>query len=157
MLEIFIDADGCPVKDEIYRVAERYGLSVTLCANSWMRIPDREWIRLEVVADLFDAADDWIAENVGEDDVVVTGDIPLAKRCLDQGAKVIGHRGDEFDPDSIASALAMRELMSHLRDIGEAGGGPPPFDKRDRSRFLQRLDQVIQEVRRRRPDDAPTS
>ncbi len=150
MLHVYIDGDGCPVKSETYKVAERYGLRVTVVANAWMRTPPKEWIQLEVVENLFDAADDWIAENVDDDDIVITGDIVLAKRCLDEGARVIGHRGDAFDPDSINSAVAMRELMSHLRDVGEVSGGPPPFDNRDRSLFLQRLDQVIQAIKRKK-------
>ncbi|MCA8958968.1 MAG: YaiI/YqxD family protein [Planctomycetes bacterium] len=151
MLDIFIDGDGCPVKDEAYRVAERYELQVTVVSNSWMRTPDRDWIRLVVVENLFDATDDWIAENVERDDLVITADIPLAKRCIDRGARVIGHRGDEFDEDSVTSALAMRDLLSHLRDLGEITSGPSAFDKRDRSRFLQRMDQTIQSIRRGRP------
>lgn len=149
MLEVFIDADACPVKQEVYRVAERYGLNVILVANSWMRAPDEPWIRLEVVPGHLDAADDWIAEHVATDDLVVTADIPLAARCLEKGALVLGTTGRPFSEDNIGDALATRELLSELRDAGTPTGGPPPFSKRDRSRFLQRLDEMIQSVRRR--------
>jgi len=149
MLEVFVDADACPVKQEVYRVAKRYGLSVTLVANSRMRAPDEQWVRLEVVKGHVDAADDWIADHVGEGDIVVTADIPLAARCLEKGALALGTTGRPFTADNIGDALATRELMSDLRDLGTMAGGPPPFAKRDRSRFLQRLDEMIQSVRRR--------
>jgi uncharacterized protein YaiI (UPF0178 family) len=145
-MHIFVDADACPVKDEIYRVAQRYGLKVTLVANSWMRAPQNKFIHLEVVPDGFDAADDWIAEQTGQDDIVITADIPLAGRCLKKGARVLGPSGKPFTEDNIGSALATRELLSELRDMGEIGGGPPPFSKRDRSLFLQKLDQMINAV-----------
>jgi uncharacterized protein YaiI (UPF0178 family) len=150
MLHIYIDADACPVKEETYRVARRYGLPVTLVANSWMRVPEAPTITLQVVAGGFDVADDWIAEHAGEDDVVVTADIELASRCLKNGAHVIGTTGKRFTENNIGSALATRDLLSDLRGIGEMGGGPPPMRKQDRSRFLQQLDEVIQRVRRRR-------
>ncbi len=143
---IFVDADACPVKQEVYRVARRYGVRVTLVADSWMRIPDEDGIELVVVEGDFDAADDWIVEHAGAGDVVITGDIPLAARCLKLGARVLGLKGREFTEDSIGEALASRELMSDLRDLGVATGGPAPFDKRDRSRFLQRLDAIVQGV-----------
>ncbi len=149
MLSIFVDADACPVKDEVYRVARRYGLSVRLVANQWMRVPGESEIELVVVDGDFDAADDWIVEHAGENDVVITADIPLAARCLEKGARVIGPKGREFKEDSIGDALATRELMSQLRDMGEVGQGPPPFEKKDRSRFLQQLDVVVQSIRRR--------
>ncbi len=149
MLHIFVDADACPVKGEVYRVAERYGLEVTLVANSWMRTPDKKRLRLEVVEEGFDAADDWIVDHVGSDDIVITADIPLAGRCLKKGAKVLGSTGKPFTNANIGSALATRDLLSELREFGEMGGGPPPLEKRDRSRFLQRLDEMIQEVRRK--------
>jgi uncharacterized protein YaiI (UPF0178 family) len=145
---IYIDADACPVKRETYHVAERYGLPVTLVANSWMRIPDKEWLKLVVVNDHLDAADDWIAENVCENDIVVSGDIPLASRCLKKGALVLGTTGKEFTDTDIGQALAMRELLSELREAGTIMGGPAQFQKKDRSRFLQSLDQMIQRVRR---------
>ena len=149
MLEIFIDADGCPVKEEVYRVAQRYRLHVTVVANSRIRIPDLGPVGLVVVTGKFDAADDWIAEHVTVDDIIVTGDIPLAARCLDKGALVLGPRGDAFTQDSIGEALASRALLAHLRELGTTTGGPAPFANRDRSRFLQRLDETIQVVRRR--------
>jgi uncharacterized protein YaiI (UPF0178 family) len=147
VLEIFVDADGCPVKEEVYRVARRYGLRVTVVANSRMRIPDGDWARLVVVAGRFDAADDWIFEHVAAHDIVVSGDIPLAARCLEKGAVVLAHRGDEFTHNSIGEALASRALLAELRELGTITGGPAPFHKRDRSRFLQRLDEVIHRVR----------
>ena len=156
MLHIFIDADACPVKNEVYRVAERYSLAVTLVANSWMRVPDKRWLRLEVVGEGFDAADDWIVEHVQTDDIVVTADIPLASRCLKEGASVIGTTGKPFTENNIGSALATRDLLSGLRGAGELTGGPPPLQKRDRSRFLQQLDEVIQSIRRKTARTHPT-
>jgi len=143
---IFVDADACPVKQEIYRVARRYGVRVTLVAESWMRIPEEDGLELVVVKGDFDAADDWIVEHVGAGDVVITADIPLAARCLELGARVLGLKGREFTEGSIGEALAGRELLSELRDLGVTTGGPAPFDKRDRSRFLQRLDEIVQSV-----------
>ncbi len=151
MLHIFVDADACPVKQEVYRVANRYGLDVTLVANSWMRVPDERWLRLEVVGDGFDAADDWIVDQVQPHDIVITADIPLASRCIKEGARVIGSTGKPFTEDNIGSALATRDLLSELRGAGEITGGPPPLQKRDRSRFLQQLDEVIQSIRRQHP------
>ena len=147
MLHIFVDADACPVKQEVYRVASRYRLDVTLVANSWMRAPKEPWIVLEVVADGFDAADDWIAEHVQAHDIVVTADILLASRCLKEGARVIGPTGKPFTENNIGQAVATRDLLSELRITGEITGGPPPLKKRDRSRFLQQLDNVIQSIR----------
>lgn len=149
MLHIYIDADACPVKQEVYRVAGRYSLDVTLVADSWMRVPDEPWITLEIVDQGFDAADDWIVEHVEPRDIVITGDIPLASRCLEKGARVIGSTGKPFTEDNIGDAVATRDLLSELRDAGEITGGPPPLKKGDRSRFLQQLDQVIQSIRRR--------
>ena len=151
MLHIYVDADACPVKQEVYRVAKRYRLEVTLVANSWMRIPDERWLKLEVVGEGFDAADDWIVEQVQADDIVITADIPLASRCVKAGASVIGTTGKPFTENNIGSALATRDLLSELRGAGEITGGPPPLQKRDRSRFLQTLDEVIQSIRRKRP------
>jgi uncharacterized protein len=149
MLHLYIDADACPVKDETYRVAERYGLTVTLVANSWMRTPQHSWIKLVTVANNnLDAADDWIVEHVESNDIVISGDIPLASRCIKKGAFVLGTKGSEFTEDNIGSALATRELMSDLRESGTITGGPAPFQKKDRSRFLQILDQMIQRIRR---------
>ncbi len=149
-MHIFIDADACPVKQEVYRVAKRYGLNVTLVANSWMRTPDEPGISLEVVKDDFDAADDWIVDGSGPDDIVITADILLAGRCLQEGARVIGPTGKPFTEENIGAAIATRELLAELRVTGEVAGGPPPMDKRDRSRFLQQLDQEIQSIRRSR-------
>lgn len=147
---IYVDADACPVKDEVYRVAQRYGIQVTLVSNAWLRTPDENWLDLVIVDNELDAADAWIIEQSVKDDIVVTADIPLASECLKKGARVIGPRGRPFTEDSIGSALATRELMSQLREMGEMTGGPPPFQKRDRSQFLQALDQIIQAVRRGR-------
>jgi len=144
--QIFVDADGCPVKEEVYRVAERYGLRVTLVANSWLRIPHAEWIELRVVGEEFDAADDWIVDHVRENDIVISGDIAFAARCLKKGARVLGPKGHVFKEASIGDALASREILSQLRDTGIMTGGPAPFGPRDRSRFLQRLDAVVHEV-----------
>ena len=150
MLHIFVDADACPVKQEVYRVAGRCGLAVTLVTNSWMRVPDEPWITLEVVGAGFDAADDWIVEHVQDHDIVITADVPLASRCLKEGARVIGPSGKPFTENNIGQAVATRDLLSELRGAGEITGGPPPLAKRDRSRFLQQLDQVIQAIRRER-------
>ena len=149
MLHIFVDADACPVKPEVYRVASRYRLDVTLVANSWMRVPNELWIALEVVEDGFDAADDWIVTHVEPHDIVVTADIPLASRCLKEGAHVIGTTGKPFTENNIGHVVATRDLLSALRGTGEITGGPPPLKKRDRSRFLQQLDEVIQAIRRK--------
>jgi len=151
LLHIFVDADACPVKPEVYRVASRYRLDVTLVANSRMRIPSERWITLEVVGAELDAADDWIVEHVQPHDIVITGDIPLASRCLKKGSSVIGLSGKLFTENNIGDAVAIRNLLSELREAGEITGGPPPMKKRDRSRFLQQLDEVIQSIRREHP------
>lgn len=150
MLDIFIDADGCPVKQEVYRVAKRYGLKVALVSNSRMGTPQEDWLEVVVVDGQFNAADDWIVKHVSANDIVITGDIPLASRCLEKDALVLGPSGRIFTKESIGEALASRELLSHLRDLGTITGGPAPFEKRDRSRFLQRLDETIQVLRRRK-------
>ncbi len=149
MLNIFVDGDGCPVKQEVYRVAKRYGLKVTLVSNARMRIPQEDWLEIVVVEGQFNAADDWIVEHVQENDIVISGDIPLASRCLEKGARVLAPTGRVFTPDSIGAALANRDLLSYLRDLGTLTGGPAPFEKRDRSLFLQRLDETIQALRNR--------
>jgi hypothetical protein len=148
LLHIFVDADACPVKPEVYRVAGRHRLAVTLVANAWMRVPPGPGIKLEVVKDGFDAADDWIVEQVQAGDIVVTADILLAGRCLHKGARAIGPSGKPFTPDNIVMAVAGRELMAELRVSGEIMGGPPPMTQRDRSRFLEQLDNLIQAIRR---------
>lgn len=150
MLDILVDADGCPVKQEVYGVAKRYGLKVTVVSNSRMRIPQEDRVELVVVDGQFDAADDWIVEHVSENDIVISGDIPLASRCLKKGALVLAPSGRVFTEDNIGEALASREILSHLRELGTITGGPAPFDKRDRSRFLQHLDATIQAARRRK-------
>ena len=148
MLHLYVDADACPVKDEVYKVAQRYGLSVTLVANNYMRYPSGEQVKLVVVDKGLDEADDWIVEQVEKGDIVITGDIPLAARCLDEGAKVLGHKGRPFTEENVAESLATRQLLSQLRDQGIMMGGPPPFEKKDRSLFLQKLDQIINEIKR---------
>jgi uncharacterized protein len=149
VFHIYIDADACPVKQETYRVAQRYGLRVTVVSNARMRVPEAPGIELMVVADGFDAADDWIVERAGVDDIVISADIPLASRCLEKGAHVLGPTGRPFTEDNIGDALASRELLSGLRESGTITGGPPPFSERDRSRFLQSLDAIIQGIRTR--------
>jgi len=149
MLDIYVDADACPVKEEVYRVARRYDLNVTLVANAWMRIPNEDWLSLEVVEEGFDVADDWIVDHVKSKDIVITADIPLANRCLKKGASVIGNTGKPFTEENIGQVLATRDLLSELRSGGEITGGPKPMMKRDRSRFLQELDEVIQLIRRK--------
>jgi uncharacterized protein YaiI (UPF0178 family) len=148
MLDILVDADACPVKQEVYRVAKRYGLTVVLVANSWMRTPDASWLKQVVLSDQTTDADDWIVEHVMPEDVVVTADIPLAARCLEKGARAINPRGRVYDENSIGEGLATRELLSYLREVGEPTGGPRPLTKRDRSLFLHRLDEVVQAIRR---------
>ena len=148
-LRVLVDADACPVKDEIYRVAKRHGEGVTVVSNAWLRIPEDPAVERVVVSDGFDAADDWIAENATADSVVVTSDILLAGRCLDAGAAVLAPNGKPFTANSIGSAIATRALMADLRSGGEQLGGPPPFAKSDRSNFLQALDQVIVRLSRR--------
>lgn len=138
------------MKEEVYRVAQRYDLGVTLVAGSWMRIPSGPDFVLEVVDQGFDAADDWIVARVAPDDLVITADIPLAARCLEQGAYVLGPTGRPFTESNIGDALATRNLLSEMRGAGLEAGGPPPFDSRDRSRFLQALDRAIHALRRPR-------
>jgi uncharacterized protein YaiI (UPF0178 family) len=157
LLHIFVDADSCPVKTEVYRVAKRHGLNVTLVANSWMRIPKEPWIKLELVEDELDAADDWIVAHIRSHDIVVTADVPLASRCLKEGARVIGATGKPFTENNIGDSVAIRNLLSELRDAGEISGGPPPLKKRDRSRFLQQLDEMIQSIRREKPNSRTSS
>jgi len=148
-MKIFVDADACPVKEEVYRVAKRYGLKVVLVSNSWMRVPDSSWLQLTVVDKGPDVADDWITDQVTCDDIVITGDIPLASRCLKQGAMALGNTGRPFTPDNIGDVLSLRDLLHELREQGMITGGPAPFSKKDRSRFLQELDKMIVQVHRR--------
>jgi uncharacterized protein YaiI (UPF0178 family) len=144
--EIFIDADACPVKQEVYRVAKRYGLKVTLIANSPIGIPQEDGISLVVVKGQMDAADDWIVNHASRNDIVITGDVPLAARCLKIGARVLGLKGYVFTEATISSALANRDLLTYLRNTGIETSGPAAFQKRDRSRFLQSLDKVIRAI-----------
>lgn len=145
---IYIDADACPVKDETYRVAERYGLHVVVVANSFMALPRAPWIERVVVSDGFDAADDWIAERARPGAIVVTADVPLASRCVKAGADVLGPTGKPFSESGIGMALATRNLMQDLREAGAITGGPKPFSARDRSAFLGALDRSVVRLRR---------
>lgn len=150
MLEIYIDADGCTVKDEIYKVAGRYDLQVIVVANQYLNIPLSLKIRMEVVNSGFDAADDWIVENIQENDILITSDLLLAERAIQKKARVLGPKGFEHDAENIGSSLASRELSSHLRDLGHKNTGPAAMTKKDRSQFLGKLDQVIQSLIRKR-------
>jgi uncharacterized protein len=148
--QIFIDADACPVKEEIFRVAKRYGLKAFVVSNMPLRVPAEDWIESVVVHGRLDAADDWIVEHVSEGDIVITADIPLAYRTLQKNAHVIDMRGGVFTDDRIHDAMASREILGQLRDLGTVTGGPAPFHPRDRSKFLQRLDQTIQTARKQK-------
>lgn len=142
-IRILVDADACPVKDEIYKVAFRRQVPVRVVSNSHLRVPDHPLVERVVVSDAFDAADDWIAEQADEKTVVVTADILLADRCLKAGATVIGNSGKPFTGGSIGGAIATRAIMADLRAGGDIVGGPPPFTRADRSRFLQALDEAL--------------
>jgi len=143
MTTIYIDADACPVKDEVYRVADRYQLRVFVVCNSWIRTPQNPRTTIVVVDEGPDVADDWIAERAGAADIVITADIPLAERALKAGAEAIHPTGRVFTADSIGAALASRAVGEHLRSMGEITGGPKPFAAADRSRFLQALDAAV--------------
>ena len=143
LIRILVDADACPVKDEVYRVAFRRGAPVRVVSNSGMRVPDHPLVERVLVSDAFDAADDWIAGEADAATVVITGDILLADRCLKAGATVIGHNGKPFTAAGIGSAIATRAIMADLRAGGDIVGGPAPFAKTDRSRFLQALDEAL--------------
>jgi len=145
---LYIDADACPVKDEVFRVAERYALQVFVVSNSWIRIPKDPRLTSVVVDAGPDIADDWIAERAGPGDVVITADIPLADRSLKAGAQALHPTGRAFTPDSIGGALASRGVGEHLRSMGEITGGPKPFAPADRSRFLQALDTAVVKAQR---------
>jgi uncharacterized protein YaiI (UPF0178 family) len=151
VIAIFVDGDGCPVKDETYVVATRYGVPVALVANSWMRVPQGFGVEMVVVEQGPDAADDWIVRHVEPGDVVVTADLPLAARCLKAGARVLGTTGRVFSEDSIGDLLATRDLKEHLRGAGVPSGGPPPLSDRDRSRFQAKLDELVQRSLRESP------
>jgi uncharacterized protein YaiI (UPF0178 family) len=142
-IRILVDADACPVKDEIYRVALRRGVAVRVVSNARMRIPDHPLVERVIVSDAFDAADDWIAQTADRNDVVVTTDILLADRCLKAGAAVLAPTGKPFTHGSIGNAIAVRAIMADLRAGGDVVGGPAPFAKADRSRFLQALDEAL--------------
>ncbi len=148
-MELYLDADGCPVKEETYKVARRYGLSVHVVANSIIRVPADPLIVMVVVRHGFDAADNWIAERIGPEDIAITADIPLAERCLTRGARVLSPRGEPFSEDGIGEALATRALFEMLRQSGTIGGGPAPFSARDRSKYLAELDKTIQAIQRK--------
>ncbi|MEJ0061359.1 MAG: YaiI/YqxD family protein [Terricaulis sp.] len=145
---IFVDADACPVKEEVYKVARRCGCAVNVVANSFIRTPPG--VQLVVVDAGPDVADDWIAEHVAPGDIVITNDIPLAHRSLKAGASALGATGKPFTEASIGAAMAQRELMEHLRSFGEITGGPKPFSQADRSRFLSALDAAVQKAKARR-------
>jgi uncharacterized protein len=148
---LYIDADACPVKDEAVRVAERHGLEIHFVSNAWMRLPEGPLIKRVVVTDGPDAADDWIAERAGAGDVVVTADIPLAARCLKAGVRAIGPTGRPFTEAGIGMALAMRDLSRHLRETGESKGYNASFTRKDRSQFLQALEEAVQAAKRETP------
>ena len=145
---ILVDADACPVKDEIVRVAERHGLAAIFVSNAWMRLPASHLVERRIVAEGPDAADDWIAEEISATDICVTQDIPLADRCLKKGARALAPTGRPFTPDNIGMARAVRDLKTHLRETGDLRGGPPAFTRGDRSRFLQALEQAVQDILR---------
>lgn len=147
--EIYVDGDACPVKGEVLRVAERHGLAVHMVSNGWLRMAEGPRVHRVVVPEGADAADDWIAEHIGVGDIAITADIELADRCLKKGARVLGPTGKPFTGENIGMAVAMRDLMSHLRDGGEVKGGGPSFTKRDRSRFLGALEDAVRASLRR--------
>jgi uncharacterized protein len=146
LTQIYVDADACPVREEVYRVAGRLGVGVLVVSNGSrpIRPPGLPFVQMVMVGEAMDAADDWIAERIVAGDICVTADIPLASRCLEKGARVVPPNGKPFTEANIASALAGREIARHLRELGEGGRGPPPFTKADRSRFLSALDTAVQ-------------
>ncbi len=148
-IRIFVDADACPVKSEVYKVAERYGLKVFIVANSFMNVPRSDMIERVIVPDGPDIADNWIAERAGASDIVITADIPLAGRCVRNGASVISPIGKPFDDNSIGMALATRDLMTDLRSAGAVTRGPPPLSRQDISRFLSALDLAVTRLKRK--------
>jgi uncharacterized protein YaiI (UPF0178 family) len=153
MTVLYVDADACPVKDEAYRVAGRYGLRVFVVCNSWIRTPAAPQVTLVVVDEGPDVADDWIAARAGRGDIVITADIPLAQRALSAGAQALHPAGRPFTADNIGGAMASRAIGEHLRSMGEMTGGPRPFGAADRSSFLQSLDAAV--VRARRLSGSP--
>ncbi|MFC0204566.1 YaiI/YqxD family protein [Novosphingobium soli] len=151
MARILVDADACPVKDEVYRVAARHKVPVVVVSNSPIRVPQSALIARKLVGDAFDAADDWIVDNVDPGCIVITADILLADRCLKLGASVLAPNGKPFTTSSIGGAIATRAIMADLRAGGDTIGGPPPFSKQDRSRFLSSLDEMLVKLARRLP------
>jgi uncharacterized protein len=147
-IRIYVDADACPVKDEVFRVAGRYGLHVFVVSNSFLNLPREPWIERVVVGDKFDAADDWIAERASRGAIVITADVPLASRCVKAGAVALAPNGKAFTDASVGLALATRNLMQDLREAGAITGGPKPFSPKDRSAFLGALDRVIVRLKR---------
>jgi hypothetical protein len=147
-IRIYVDADACPVKDEVYRVAARHGLPVSVVANGFIRVPQDPLIERVAAGTAPDAADDWIAARAGASDIVITADVPLASRCVKTGAQVLAPTGKPFTEESIGMTLAVRNLMTDLRSAGEVTGGPRPFSPRDRSAFLSALDQAIRRLQR---------
>ncbi|QDL97035.1 YaiI/YqxD family protein [Rhodopseudomonas palustris] len=154
LTRIYVDADACPVKDEVYKVAERHHVPVTVVAGGFIRVPQHPLIERVAAGSGMDAADDWIAERVKPGDIVVTADVPLASRCVKAGAEVLAPNGKPFSEQSIGMTLAVRNLMTDLRSTGEITGGPRAFSPRDRSTFLSALDSAIRRIARRRA--APT-
>jgi uncharacterized protein len=150
LTRIFVDADACPVREEVYRVAGRLGVAVFVVSNGSrpIRPPGLRYVEMVMVGEAMDAADDWIAERIEVNDICVTADIPLASRCLAKGARVVPPNGRPFTEANIGSALAGREIARHLRELGEGGRGPPPFTKADRSRFLAALDTAVRQAQR---------
>lgn len=149
MIHIYIDADACPVKDETYKVAARYQIKVFVVANQYQNVPLDMLIEMKTVSGNFDAADDWIVEQVTDRDIVITADILLADRCVKKKARVLGPKGIEFTEDNVGSAVANRELMQNLRHMGEMRGGPAAMDKKARSQYLGKLDQIIQSLKKK--------
>ncbi len=148
MTKIYLDADACPVKEETFKVAERYKLHVFVVANKPMHLPTHDRIEMITVSGGFDAADDWIVEQATSNDVVVTTDILLAERCVKKSVRTLSPKGEEFTEDNVGSAVANRDLMQNLRHMGEMRGGPAPMDKKARSNFLAKLDQILQSLKR---------
>lgn len=153
MTEIYIDADACPVREDVYRVAARFGLTVWVVHNGSrpIRPPAQDGVRMVIVADGPDAADDWIAERITSADVCITGDIPLAKRCLDRAALALNHTGQRWSGDNIGTALAGREIARHMRETGLGGSSHAPMDRQAHSRFLTALDTAVVQAQRARP------
>jgi uncharacterized protein YaiI (UPF0178 family) len=157
VIQLYLDADACPVKEEAFRVAKRHGLKVHVVANSRLNLPRDPLFELIVVSGKFDAADDWIVEQAGATDIVITADIPLADRSLKKGARVIDPKGRVFTDESIGDALASREISAFLRDMGQMGGGPKPYSPKDRSNFLNTLENQIQMLLKLERAKAPKS